>query len=145
MVFACYLLLKEANVHINLICFDRYFNNPHINVVTFVPENSPKSSNFFPQRHGFLLKRFSAVRFVFRFSQNGRAFLKNCYLIVTPLKTSLKTLFDCFGVRLVRRFRNKFKLSKWPKNCENRTSKILVFLAKPLDRNGIIYRPLKVN
>ena len=32
MVFACYLLSKEANMHINLICFDRNFDHPYINL-----------------------------------------------------------------------------------------------------------------
>ena len=33
MVFVSYPLLKEANIHINLICFDRNFDHPHINVL----------------------------------------------------------------------------------------------------------------
>ena len=32
-VFVCYLLLKEANIHINLICFDHNFDHPHVTVV----------------------------------------------------------------------------------------------------------------
>ena len=36
MVFICYLLLKEANIHINLVYFDRNLDHPHTNVVTFV-------------------------------------------------------------------------------------------------------------
>ena len=41
----CYLLLKEANICINLICFDRYFDHPHSN-------GSPLSP-FLPQKHCF--------------------------------------------------------------------------------------------
>ena len=53
MVFICYLLLKEANIHINLICFD----HPHINVVvTFVPRKQPKKPHFF-HKNSFLLKK----------------------------------------------------------------------------------------
>ena len=39
MVCVCYLLLKEANIHINFICFDHNFDHnfdhSHINAVTF--------------------------------------------------------------------------------------------------------------
>ena len=47
MVFVCYLLLKEANTHINLICFDDNFDHPHVNVVTFVPRKQSKKPQFF--------------------------------------------------------------------------------------------------
>ena len=87
MVFACYLLLKEANMHINLICFDRNFDQPHSCVVTFVPRTSPK-------RYIFSTKTVSVVVSICDlllglsslFSQYSRAFLNNCYLIVVPLK-----------------------------------------------------------
>ena len=46
MLFVCYLLSKEANIHINLICFDRIFDHPHINVVTFVPSKQSKNHKF---------------------------------------------------------------------------------------------------
>ena len=53
MAFVCYLLLKETDTHVNLICFDRNFDHPHINVVAFVPRNQSNKPQFFPQKHGF--------------------------------------------------------------------------------------------
>ena len=47
MVFVCCPLLEKANIHINLICFDRNFDNPYINVVTFVPSKQFKKPKFF--------------------------------------------------------------------------------------------------
>ena len=63
MVFACYLLLKEANIHINLICLDRNFNNPHIIVVTFVPKNSQKAAIFPTKTRFFVVKVFDMYLF----------------------------------------------------------------------------------
>ena len=77
MAFVCYLVLKEANIHINLICLNRNFNNPHINVVTFVPIKQSKKPHFFHKNIGARLKSLryvSAVRFVLTFSQNSGAF-----------------------------------------------------------------------
>ena len=68
----CYLLLKEVNIHFNLICFDRNFDQPHINVVTFVPRKQSKKPQFFHKNVAYFLSR--------------REFLKNCYSIVAPLK-----------------------------------------------------------
>ena len=48
--FVFYLLLKEGNIRIDLICFDDNFDHPLttrlLNVVTIVPKNSPKSHIF---------------------------------------------------------------------------------------------------
>ena len=36
MAFVRYLRLKQVSIYISLMCFDRNFDRPHINVVTFV-------------------------------------------------------------------------------------------------------------
>ena len=46
MVIVCYLLLKEAKIRVNLICFDDSFDHPHVNLVTFVPRKQSKSHHF---------------------------------------------------------------------------------------------------
>ena len=82
MVFVCYLLLKEANIHINLICFDDNFDHPHVNVVTSVPRKQSKQPQFFHKTFEmYLLLGLSSLC-----SQNSRTFLKNCYFIVVPFK-----------------------------------------------------------
>ena len=88
MVCACYLFLKEANIHINLICFDRDFDHPHMNVVHVCPQKTVQKPHFFLKNLVFaekvtdmyLLSDLSSL-----FSQNSRTFKKNCYLIVVPL------------------------------------------------------------
>ena len=93
MVFVCYLLLKEANIHINLICFDDNFDHPHVNVVTLSPENSPKSHNFFTKTLLFVKNIFEMYLLLglsSLCSQNSRTVLKNCYFIVVPFKNRLK-------------------------------------------------------
>ena len=62
MAFICYLILKEANIHINLICFDRNFDHPHINVVIFVPRKQSKSHHFF-HKNTFVEKVFDIATF----------------------------------------------------------------------------------
>ena len=90
MAFVCYLLLKEleANIHINLICFDRNFDHPHVNVVTFV--SSQKSHNFFPQKHSFFAKKVFDIYLLLSlfslFSQNNHPSLKNRYSVVVSLR-----------------------------------------------------------
>ena len=84
MVFVCDLLLKEANIYINSIRFDRNFDHPHVNVVTFVPENSPKSHNVFPQQQFFVDKVFDMYLLLGLstvFSQSNLSFLKNCQML----------------------------------------------------------------
>ena len=44
MIFVRYLLLKEENIHIHLICFDLDFDRPHINAV---PRKQSKKPQFF--------------------------------------------------------------------------------------------------
>ena len=94
MVFVCYLLLKEANIHMNLIFFDHNFYHLHINVVVFVPRKHPKRPQVFPQKHGFLKKKvlniYQLLGLSSRFSQNSRAVLKKL-LINVLLKNRLKT------------------------------------------------------
>ena len=46
MVFVCYLLLKEANTHMNLICFDHNFDHLHISVATFVLRKQSEKPQF---------------------------------------------------------------------------------------------------
>ena len=63
MAFVCYLLLNEANIHINLICFDRNFDHPNVNVVTFVPRKQSIKpdflADFFNKNMVLLLKKSS--------------------------------------------------------------------------------------
>ena len=89
MVFVCYLLLKEANIHINLICFDDNFDHPHFNVVTFVPRKQSKKSNFFIKTLLFVKKVFEMYLLLglsSLCSQNSRNVSKNCYFIVVTFK-----------------------------------------------------------
>ena len=37
---------NKQNIHIHLICFDRNFDHPHINAVTFVPRKQSKKPQF---------------------------------------------------------------------------------------------------
>ena len=73
------LLLKEANIHINLIRFDRNFDHLHINLVTFVPESSSTVALF----DKFLLNPCASE------------------------KLTRNILSDCFGARFVPHFRKK--------------------------------------
>ena len=89
MVFVCYLLLKEANIHINLICFDDNFDHPHVNVVAFVPRIQSKKPQFFHKNLTFVKKVFEMYLLLglsLFCGQNSRTFLKNCYFIVVPFK-----------------------------------------------------------
>ena len=81
MVFVCYVLMKEASLHINFICFNRNFDHPIITVVTFVPRKQSKKLRFFLKMQSFCWKNLqyvSAVRFVLAlgFSKNSRPFRK---------------------------------------------------------------------
>ena len=70
MVFLCYLLLEKANIHINLICFDRNFDHLHINVVTFVPTKQSRKPFFVKKVFDiYLLLGLSSL-----FSQNSCTF-----------------------------------------------------------------------
>ena len=88
MVFVSYLLLKEANIHINLICFDRSFDHRHINVVTFVPTKQFKKPQFYHKT--FIVVKLFNINLLLGlsspFSQNSRAFLKNCYFFAESLE-----------------------------------------------------------
>ena len=89
MVFVCYLLLKEANIHINLICFDDNFDHPHVNVVTFVPTKQSKKPQFFIKTLLFVKKVFELYLLLglsSLCSQNSCTVSKNCYFIVAPFK-----------------------------------------------------------
>ena len=61
MVFVGYVLLKEANVHINFISFNRNFDHPHITV--------QKAKTFFHKNIVFVgsLRYATAGRFVLTF------------------------------------------------------------------------------
>ena len=155
MVFVCYLFFKEANIHINLICFHRNVDHPHIIVVTFIPRKQPKMPHFFHKNSFFLKKMFNMYPLLglfSLFSQYKRAFLKKLSLNCrTFQKLTRNILSDCFGASFVPLVSKKAKLSKWPKSRENRTNMdiILLFLVKPLDKHGITlvritYPPLRV-
>ena len=130
MVFLCYLLLGKANIHINLICFDRNFDHPPSMWSPLSPENGPKSHNFATKILLFVeevLDIYLLLSLSLFFTQNSCTFwTKN-------------TLFDYSGVRFVPPFSKKAKLSKWPKSREARTNIniILSVLTKPLDKHGI--------
>ena len=63
MVFVCYLLLKEANINIDFICFDENFDLPHVNVVIFVPRKQSKKATIFFKKSSIV----HAVRLVVTF------------------------------------------------------------------------------
>ena len=76
-------------MHINLICFDRNFDHPHINVVTFVPRKQSKKPQFSTMKQFFVGKTFNRYLLLGLssiFSQNSWAFFKNCNLIVVSFK-----------------------------------------------------------
>ena len=59
MVFVCYVLLKEGNIHISFICFNLNFDHLHITAVTPVSrEDSPKGHYFFQKSIVFVEKVF---------------------------------------------------------------------------------------
>ena len=89
MVFVCYLLLKEASIHINLLCFDHNFDHPHINVVTFVPSKQSKSHNSSLLKMSGDMYPLLDLSSLFR-PNSPVSFLKNCYVIAVPLKYLLK-------------------------------------------------------
>ena len=115
-LFLCYPLLKEANIHINLICFDRNFDHPHFNVVTFVPRKQPQKPQCFKQKQSLLLTMFHMYlpkpHFLVKIAFLFETFLFNCR---TFKKLTKNILLDCFGEGLSPYFRKKAKLSKWPK------------------------------
>ena len=133
MVFVCYLLLKEANIHINLICFDRNFDHAHISVVTFVPRKLSKQPQFLPEKHSYLSEKF----------------LISLYLLKNWLKHPVQLLW-CDVCPPFSKKRPNFQNSQIGR--ENRTNKDnlnLLFLAKPLDKHGttlvhITYPPLSI-
>ena len=126
----------------------------HISVLSpLSPENSPKSHNFSTVKKFFAGKTFDRYLLLGLssfFSQNSRAFLKNCYFIVVSLKIWPKYHVWLLWSKVCSPiFEKKAKLSKWPKSRENRTNIdiILSFLAKPVDKHGttlvhITYPPL---
>ena len=79
MVFVCYVLLKEANIQINFICFNLNFDHPHITVVPFVPRRQSKKPRFSPQNIVFIAKVFDMYLLLglsSRFSQTAGLFEK---------------------------------------------------------------------
>ena len=87
MAFVFYFILKEANIHINLICFDGNFDHPHINVVTSVPSGQSKKSHFLHKNIVLCSKslaRVSVLDLSSLFSQNCSKLLQNCFLIFVP-------------------------------------------------------------
>ena len=152
MVFVCYVVLKEARIHINFFCLHSDFDHPHITVVTFVPENSPESHDSPPppppHTHTHTqkttttvsveksLQDASAIRFCPHFLVKiARLFWKS-YFCCTFEKLTKNILFGCSGVRVVRPFSKKPNFQNGQKSSENKTNLdiILLFLAKPLDK-----------
>ena len=84
--FLSYLLLKEVNIHINLIRFDYNLDHPYINIVhqPLSPENSPKNHNFF---HKVKKRSISTCCKLCRqfLVKIACFFWKNCHLIVLSL------------------------------------------------------------
>ena len=83
MVFVCHLHLKEAKIQMNLICFDRNFDHPHVNII-FVSSKKSKKPQFFSTKHSIFVEKVFDMSLILRlsslFSPNNRAFLKNYYL-----------------------------------------------------------------
>ena len=127
MAFVCYVLLKEANIYINFICFNRNVDHPLITVVTFIPRKQSIKPRFFHKNIVFLEKVFDMdllLGLSSLFRQYNRAFWKNCYFCCTVW---------CKKKPKKPNFQND------QKSQENRTNMdiSLLFLAKPLDKHGI--------
>ena len=138
MVFV-YLLFKEADIHIDLICFGRNFDHPHVNVVAPVPRKQSKNPPQFPlQNIAFCRKSLqyvSTVRFVLTFYSK-----KPCFLIKINCCTFAKNiLFDCFVPPPPSIFEKSQIFKMTPKVWENRANNgiTLLFLSKPQDKHGI--------
>ena len=54
MVFVCYLPLAEANVHINLICFDDNFDHPRVNDC---PQKTAQKATIFSTKAQFFVEK----------------------------------------------------------------------------------------
>ena len=78
------------NIDINLLCFDRNFDHPLINLATFVPRKKSKKPQIFPQKQFCLLKKAFDMYLLSGLSilvcQNSGVFLENWYLTVVPFK-----------------------------------------------------------
>ena len=90
MAFVCYPFLKEANIHVNLICSYRNFDHPHIDQCNHLCRcKQSKKSQFFHKNIVFVEKVFDIYLLLglsSRFSQNSHIFFKNCCSIAVPLK-----------------------------------------------------------
>ena len=136
MVYVYYLLLEEANIHISLTCFDRNFDHPHINVVTFVPSKPCKKKPQLLHKNTVVEKAFD----MYLLLSLPHLLVKIAVSFVNYEKLTTDILFECFGVRFLLPFaKNKTKLSKWLTSREYRTNIdiILLFLGKPVDKRGI--------
>ena len=67
---------------INLIGFDRNFDHPHINAVTFVHSLSTMKK-FYAEKHSIDIRLQVCPHFLVKVD---RLFLKNCYFIVVSFK-----------------------------------------------------------
>ena len=120
--------MKEANIHINFICFNGNFDHPRITVVTFVPRKQSKKPRFFPQNIVLMKKSSICIccwvcpQFLVKIAG---LFKKNCYFCCT------------FTYRSI--FEKKPNFQNDQKGRENKTNMdiFLLLLDKPLDKHGI--------
>ena len=105
MVFVCYLLLKEADIHINFIWCHHNFDDPHIYVVIFVPRKQSKKPQFLFKRSlicycSWVCPHVSQiVKIAMLFSV---LLLAKCCCTFEKLTENIVS--DCFGARFVPPF-----------------------------------------
>ena len=133
-VLVCYLLLKEANIHINLICFDSSFHHSRINVVTSAP---PKNGPIYLLMGlSSIVGQNSSVFFLFFFDK----LLLNC---CTFEKLTENIWFDCFGERFVLPFSKKgrtFRIAEKPGKWDKHGHDFLIFSQATLVTGQTWYR-----
>ena len=142
MVFEYYVLLKKANIRINLISFSHNFDHQHVTVVTLVPRKQSEKPRFFHKNIGFVEKVFNTFDMYLLsglsslFSQNRWAVLKNCYFCCTFEKLTQNIPFTQLCPTI---FEKMPDFQNDQRSRENRTNMdiILLFLAKQPDKHGI--------
>ena len=86
MVIVCYLLLKEANIHVNLICFDQILDYQCSHLC---PQKTVRKATIFSTKtQSFVEKTFDMCLLLglsSSFSKNSHTLLKACHLIIVPL------------------------------------------------------------
>ena len=91
MAFVCYVLLKDANVHINCICFDRNCDHPQITAVSFVPRKQSKKPRFYFHRNIICVEKVFEMYLLLGLSLlfghlNSRSFWKKIVAFAVLLK-----------------------------------------------------------